>query len=268
MTWGPGQPKLTPIPKISKYLLTLFAVYSRLHVHRHFHSVRILQDGLPPADVPTPLLIYLNHASWWDPLICLLLARYFFPERNSYAPIDADMLHRYGFFKHLGFYGINLHSKIRAKEFVSVSSALLTSAMNAIWLTPQGRFADVRKRPLELQPGIGYLATALSRVCFLPLAIEYSFWTEPRPEVLLCFGEPITPGISTDRQPGAWTKYFGRQLEAAQQKLATRAMARESGDWMFLERGADGITPLYDASRWLQSRVLRRPNVRGHGGSA
>jgi 1-acyl-sn-glycerol-3-phosphate acyltransferase len=263
-----GQTGQNSIPKISKHLLSLFAIYSRLHVHRHFHSVRILQDGLPPADVPAPLLIYLNHASWWDPLICLLLARIFFPERNSYAPIDAGMLNRYGFFKHLGFYGINVNSKVRAKEFVSISSALLASTLNAIWLTPQGRFADVRKRPLEFQPGIGVLAATLPGVCFLPLAIEYTFWTEPRPEALLCFGEPITSGSLTDREPAAWTNYFGQQLEIAQQKLADRAMDRESGDWMVLEQGVDGITPIYDASRWLQSRVMRRPFVRGHSGTA
>ena len=29
---------------------------------------------------------------------------------------------------------------------------------------------------------------------FVPLAIEYTFWNEPRPEILVSFGEPIIPG--------------------------------------------------------------------------
>ena len=34
---------------------------------------------------------------------------------------------------------------------------------------------------------------------FVPLAIEYAFWTEPRPEILVAFGEPIVPGLEPAR---------------------------------------------------------------------
>ena len=49
---------------------------------------------------------------------------------------------------------------------------------------------DVRERPLRLQSGLGALATQSQNSIFVPLAIEYTFWDEPRPEILVSFGEP------------------------------------------------------------------------------
>ena len=44
----------------------------------------------PVADETRPIVIYLNHASWWDPLVCLYLARRFFRDWTSVAPIEAE----------------------------------------------------------------------------------------------------------------------------------------------------------------------------------
>ena len=97
--------------------MKVFAAYTRSYVGRHFHSVRILKSGLPPRDCARPLVIYLNHAAWWDPLVCLLLSREFFPDRTSFAPIDAAMLERYGFFKRLGFFGVEHRTTPRRAHF-------------------------------------------------------------------------------------------------------------------------------------------------------
>jgi 1-acyl-sn-glycerol-3-phosphate acyltransferase len=255
------------LPEVNRSLLALFSTYSHHFVRRHFHSVRILQDSLPPATISGPLVIYLNHASWWDPLICLLLARRFFRERTSYAPIDAEMLGRYGFFKHLGFYGVDASPRIGARSFVAISSALLASDRNAIWLTPQGRFVDVRERPLEVRPGIGFLAARLPQVYFLPLALEYVFWTEPQPEALLCFGEAVSPQTLVAREPAAWADHFSKLLEQLQDKLADCSLQRQPKDWMTLEKGTEGINLAFDGWRWLRAKLQRRQFSRGHGDS-
>ena len=65
---------------------------------------------------------------------------------------------RYGFFKHLGFFGIEPQTQRGARTFLRTTHALLASSLNAVWLTPQGRFVDVRERPLRLQKGLGALA--------------------------------------------------------------------------------------------------------------
>ena len=191
---------MSTAPHVSRGVMKVFAAYSRGYLRRRFHAVRVLKSALPPRDCPHPLVVYLNHAAWWDPLVCLLLAREFFPRRTSFAPIDAAMLERYRIFKQLGFFGVEQGTTRGALTFLRTAQATLASSANALWLTPQGRFVDVRERPLRLQDGLGALATRTPNAAFIPLAIEYAFWTEPRPEILVAFGEPIVPADRSNRR--------------------------------------------------------------------
>lgn len=251
-------------PHVSPGVLNVFAAYSRGYVRRHFHSLRILKRGSPPRDCEGPLVIYLNHAAWWDPLVCLLLAREFLATRTSFAPIESAMLRRYGFFKYFGFFGIEPHTAQGARTFLRTTHALLASSQNAVWLTPQGRFMDVRERPLRLEDGLGALAVREPHAAFVPLAIEYAFWTEPRPEILVSFGEPITPGTSPTRAVAEWTRTFTDALEATQDELAARSCRRESADWTVLNRGKSGIAGIYDGWRWLRARLRGERFVPDH----
>ena len=258
-----AQPAVGP-PRVAPRLLQVFAAYSRHYMCQRFHAVRILKNGLPPSDVSGPVVIYLNHASWWDPLVCLHLARKFFVNRTSFAPIDAESLQRYGFFKHLGFYGVEQQSVRGAMTFLRTSCSLLGSERNAIWLTPQGSFRDVRERPARFQHGIGLLATRMENVAFVPLAIEYTFWTEPRPEILVSFGHPVVPKHARPRSSDVWTKFFGNALEEVQEELAVKSARRDPDDWIVLDKGASGISAMYDTWRWLRSRICGQRFVRGH----
>ena len=241
-------------PHISPGVMKFFAAYCRRHVHRHFHGLRVLKSGLPPRDCTRPLVVYLNHASWWDPLVCLLLSREFFPERPSFAPIDAAMLERYGIFKRLGFFAV-AQSLRGARTFLRTTHDLLADSRNAVWLTPQGRFTDVRKRPLRLQDGLGALAMREPEAIFIPLAIEYAFWTEPRPEILVSFGEPIVPGREPIRTVSEWTRVFTGALGNAQDKLAFRSLRRDPAEWLEINRGKSGVSGIYDAWSWLRARL-------------
>ena len=223
-------------------------------MRRDFHGLRILKNGLPSCDRDRPLVVYFNHASWWDPLVCLLLARDFFPERSAFGPIDSEMLERYGIFKRLGFFGID-PSLRGTRNFLRITHDLLADPQSSVWLSPQGRFADVRDRPLRLQDGLGALAAREPDAAFVPLAIEYPFWTEPRPEILLSFGEPIVPGRSSVRTVEAWTRVFTGALETTQDKVAAASCRRDAAEWLEVNCGKSGVNGIYDAWRWLRARL-------------
>jgi 1-acyl-sn-glycerol-3-phosphate acyltransferase len=242
-------------PHVSPGVLKVFAAYTRGYVQRHFHALRISRSGLPAHDETRPIVIYLNHASWWDPLVCLLLSRELFPSRTSFAPIDVAMLERYGFFKRLGFFGVEQGTLLGARKFLRTARALLASPRHAIWLTPQGRFMDVRERPIRLQHGLGALAAREPEVTFIPLAIEYVFWTEPRPEALITFGEPIRPSADLARSAVDWTQVFTDALESTQDELAARSCRRDPAEWLTLNRGKSGVSGFYDTWRWLRARA-------------
>jgi 1-acyl-sn-glycerol-3-phosphate acyltransferase len=252
------------LPHVSSGLLKVFSAYTRGYARRNFHSCRILTTGLPPRDLARSLVIFLNHASWWDPLVCLLLSREFVADRTSFAPIDGSMLQRYGFFKHLGFFGVEQQTAAGARRFLRTMRAILASSRNAVWITPQGRFMDVRERPLRLQSGLGALATQSQNTIFVPLAIEYTFWDEPRPEILVSFGEPIILGRETPGSAQEWTKRFNDALEETQDELAERSCRRNSSEWIVLNRGKSGVNPIYNSWRWLWARISRQEFVREH----
>lgn len=239
-------------PRVSVTSLRLFAFYNKRYLRRHFHRIRILKDGLPRI-LDQPTVIFLNHAAWWDPLVCLLLARRFFPDRNSFAPIDSDMLQRYRFFRRLGFFGVEQHSRVGAATFLRISRALLASSQNILWITPQGRFKDVRERPLNFQPGLAKLAGWLPGVALLPLAVEYSFWTEARPEILVSFGPPIISGKRPELDTVGWKHLLSRCLENLQDELAMASCRRNSGEWLTLDQGRCGGNRAYDVIRRLRS---------------
>lgn len=252
------------VPYVSRRALRFFTRYTRGYLARNFHSFRILEAALPAGPIAGPVVIYLNHASWWDPLVCLVLAQEHFPERTSYAPIDATMLDRYAFFRRLGFFGVEQGTARGGLSFLRTARALLATSQNAIWLTPQGRFTDVRERPLQLQEGLGALAARERNVTFLPLAIEYAFWTEPKLEILTAFGEPVTPASSPIRSTSEWTQFFASALASTQDELAARSSARTPAEWRPILHGGSGIHKVYDGWRWLRARARGERFVAGH----
>ena len=250
----PARSKPTP-PKISKTLLRLFGTYSESYLRGHFHSVRLLANGEAKHCADLPVVIYLNHSSWWDPLLCLLLARRFFARRNSYGPMDAEALLRYRFFQRLGFFGIAEGAR-GAADFLEQAETILSLDDSALWLTPQGKFADNRARPLRFQSGLSHLARRVGRAAFLPLGLEYTFWEERLPEVLLSFGEPIVFDAARLLSVQDTTRLFESGLASVQDQLRGASERRQSDEWRILLHGSAGTSRVYDF--WRRGRARFR----------
>jgi len=264
-TGAPREVRDPLLPTISRPLLRLFSWYSRRYVRRHFHSFRVSRATQFPSPLGMPLVIYSNHASWWDPLAGLLIARKFFPVRNLYVPMDAQALERYAFFKRLGVFGVEQNTPRGATKFLRVARDILSRSESVLWLTPQARFADVRELPAQFKPGIGHLPRLGPRICFLPVAIEYSFWEERLPEILVRIGEPR---ITRRDEPGdttMWTDRFSRDLSETQSALATEATRRDPQDFENLLSGRSGVGGIYDLWRALKARVTGQEFHSEHG---
>ncbi|MCW5551977.1 MAG: lysophospholipid acyltransferase family protein [Verrucomicrobiae bacterium] len=245
----------SPTPEVSKWLLNLFSWYSRRYLQRHFHSFRVSKTVQSPANLHVPLVVYSNHASWWDPLVGLLLARECFPGKSVFAPMDAAALERYGFFKRLGAFGVEQGTRRGAAQFLLAARSILQQAENILWLTPQSRFADARERPVGFKPGIGHLPNRLPHLQFLPVGIEYVFWEERLPEILIRFGELYeTRADEMQLAPQVWTEFFAGKLEETQDALATEARQRNPDTFCCLLRGKSGVNVIYDRWRALKSR--------------
>ena len=233
-----------------------FSAYAERYVRKHFHAVRVLRP--PPPLSSAPLVVFLNHASWWDPMTCLVLRNRFFRQRESFAPIDADALVKYPFFRKLGFFPVEQHSARGAIAFLRGSTEVLARPNAALWLTPQGRFADARERPVQFRSGLAHLADRISTATFLPLAVEYSFWEEKRPEICVSFGEPflITETAAGTLRADSSALFFESRLHAAQEELAAAVIRRDTAEFRVLGRSRGGVGGVYDL--WRRAKAVCR----------
>ncbi|MDB6029987.1 MAG: Acyltransferase [Verrucomicrobiales bacterium] len=250
------------LPLSSAWLVKWFGWYGRRLLRKNFHLIRMSCDG-PPPSVAGPMIIYLNHASWWDPMVALFLQSEFFAERRAFAPIDASALRRYPFFRKLGFFGVEQKTVRGGVQFLRTAERILQHSNSVLWLTPQGRFADVRERPVHFEAGIAHLAARLSNAHFVPLALEYTFWEERYPEVLVHFGKPI-PAFLYLKPTQAQHSLEG-QLEDVQDILSAKAKARRPADFNTLLGGSAGVGGIYDLWRGCRARWRGEKFKPAHG---
>ena len=127
-----------------------------------------------------------------------------------------------------------------------------------LWLTPQGRFMDVRERPLRLRRwprrarharARRRVRSARDRVCVLDRAA------------------PGNPGLlrRADRAErrasvaiaAEWTHVFTETLETTQDELAARSCRRDAAEWRTLNRGKSR------RRRYLRRLARLRARMRG-----
>lgn len=246
--------KLVALPRRWHWLLRGFRRYCTRYVRKHFHTVRLSKTSHEFPSVDEPVLIVLNHPSWWDPLIGLILSNQF-QDRDQFAAIDAVAVNRYAFFKRLGFVGVDTKSLRGAAEFLRTGQTILSEPGRVFWVTAQGRFTDVRERPLSLRSGVGHLAARLDRGYVVPVAIEYAFWNEPSPEALLRIGEPLSIADHQGSGGKEWTQLIEDGLTDTLDGLNAEAMSRDPEKFTTLLEGSSGIGGFYDVWRRMKAWI-------------
>lgn len=259
-------PPASPLKRRIPWLVGLFTGYVRRFLRRHFHAVRLARRGARPLLPDGPVVVAMSHPSWWDPMVGIALMDRL-GNRVHVAPIEARALGRYRFFERLGFFGIEPGTRAGYRRLLQVGDEVLSRKDAALWITPAGRFADVRRRPLALRPGVGHLARRLRGGAILPVALEYTFWSERLPEALVRFGEPIPVADGTTRSAEDWTARIEEALTHAQDHLARDAMSRDPGAFETILsglHGGGGTTWIYDLWRGLRARLGGRRHSRDH----
>ncbi len=243
-------------PSISRFVLWFFRGIVRGYFRRHFAGVRLSRASNLSAFHDKKLIVYANHSSWWDPMVLVLLGQTQMPTRDHFAPMDAAALERYGIFKRIGVFGVEMKTARGAAQFLRTGSAIVQNG-GVLWVTPQGRFADSRERPLAFKPGLAALAAKMPGGCtVLPLAIEYVFWDERLPETLLHFGDPVTiDGQSTEEAQ----QLLETALLKAMESLKAEATSRNPAAFSLVHDGTVGTGGLYEVGQRVLATLRRKP---------
>lgn len=255
---------MSAVPAISPHILRFFRRIVRGYFRRHFHAVRLSAE--PDAtSISGPLIVYANHSSWWDPMVAFLLGEQLFPGSQHYAPMDAAALARYSILSRIGVFPVEMNTARGAAQFLRTGEAVL-AAGGVLWVTPQGRFADSRERPLTFKPGLAALAARVAakhRTCtLLPLAIEYPFWDERLPECLLRLGTPIRISYGADAE--AIEPDLRAALTAQMDLLAQSAITRTPDSFQTVLAGSAGTGGFYALINRIKAAISRRPYIADH----
>ncbi len=185
-------------------------------------------------------------------MVCYLLAWRLMTKRMHYAPMDAEALQRYSILKRIGCFPVDIRSARGAVQFLRMGEAVIRSG-GVLWVTPQGRFADVRERPVSFKPGLAALAARLGECTLVPVAMEYTFWDERKPEALVQIGEAV-------RVAGETAEVLEPRLTAALEDAMDHLRAASLGrdERLFarvLIRGTVGAGGFYALGKRLQALV-------------
>jgi 1-acyl-sn-glycerol-3-phosphate acyltransferase len=242
----------------SRRATALFSIYVRWYLGRHFHALRVANAGRISPQA-RPLILFANHASWWDPLTAMLLGRTILPEREHYAPIDETALEHYSIFRSMGFFPVDNASARGAAQLLRAGYQVLNRPGGVLWITPESQFQDVRTRPIVFRPGLGALMSRLGRMTCVPVAIEYVYWEERLPEILVNIGEPLEIADGGMEEARTWTNLLSYAMAATLDELAMLAMERDTDAFETILSGSSGIGGVYGFWKRITSAIAGRP---------
>lgn len=263
------QASASPTRRRSPVVHRFMAAYFERFFRRHMNALRLAHWGAPALPAAAgPVVVYSNHPAWWDAAVYILAADRLLPDHESYAPIDAAMLERYGIFGRIGAFGVDLETARGAADFLMASADILSRPDRALWITAQGRFVDNRRRPLGVKPGVARLPELAPDAIVLPLAIEYGFWMERGAEAFIAFGAPMRgQDLVAMRRPGRLA-HLEQALTDTLDRLQEDASSRDPSRFRSLLDGRAGIGGIYDGWRRIGAALRGRRFDASHRAAA
>ncbi len=249
-----------PFARHSPFLFGAFRLYLHWYFWLKFHRVRLSRTGVPAAHTGRPLIVYTNHPSWWDPALFILAFPKLFPGRLAFGPMERSALGRYRLFERMGIFAIDPGTQQGARDFLHAADRGLARPHALLCITAEGAFTDARVRPVRLRPGLAHLARRAPHAVFLPLALEYGFWNESRPEALLRFGKPVDLACN----PADIQSRLEDALAQTMDALAAESITRDAALFQPLLRGTSGVGGIYDAYRRTSALLRGRWFNAGH----
>jgi len=143
-------------------------------------------------DSKVPTIFFAPHTNWWDGIvgynICNRLCK-------KEIRLMIEELNRFPLLRRGGGFSVNKKSPQASMEALKYSVRGLKDVNNILYLFPQGIINPPNHRPIVFQSGLSYIAQkavkAYGKVNLFPIAVNYLFLRDNRPEVWVEFGDLI-----------------------------------------------------------------------------
>lgn len=177
--------------KTNRFWLTIASLFFFNMLQNRFFAFRYKNaENVMEKDVPT--ILFAPHCNWWDGIVLYNITHRLF---HKEIRLMVEELNRFPLLQHGGAYSVNKKSPQSAMKALQYSVDVVGDLKNMLCIFPQGIIRPPHFRPLEFQTGLAYIAQnavkKYGKVNLVPLAIDYCFLRDNRPEVLVEFGQRI-----------------------------------------------------------------------------
>ena len=179
--------------KTSKFWLWVASMFFFNMLQNRFYAFRYRgEENYFDGDTNVPTILFAPHCNWWDGIVLYNTTHRIF---HKEIRLMVEELNRFPLLRRGGAYSVNKKSPQSAMKALQYSVDVVGDIRNMLCIFPQGIIRPPHYRPIEFQTGLAYIAeNAVKRygkVNLIPMAIDYSFFRDNRPEVIVEFGKRI-----------------------------------------------------------------------------
>lgn len=172
--------------KESRLFIRIFRIYIKLLFKRRFKKVWLKQEYVPQENSRT--VYYLNHNSWWDGIIPLMLNEYRF-KQQARALMEDKQMKEYSFFKRIGAFSINLNDPRKVIASLRYAVKSMGRPNSCLFIYPEGKIQPAGSS-LNFKKGLSWLHGKVSNVDFVPIGIYIHTIRHDKPELHIKVGKP------------------------------------------------------------------------------
>ncbi len=211
----------------NRQLEFLFSFYNRNLIKRRFQSLRISGlIGIVERRVDSPLIIYANHSSWWDGLVAFEISRRC--KLPSFIMMEERHLENLFLFRKLGAFSVARENPRQAIKSIDYAADILKKdARHALWIFPQGEILSNDLRPVHFFNGISRIIEKMGAVQIIPVAMNYEFLGDFKPEIFIKVGKIETIKADVDFQTKKYTAYLAAKLTGLLDQLKLEITLRK-----------------------------------------
>ena len=179
--------------KTSKFWLWVASMFFFNMLQNRFFAFRYRgEENYFEAENDVPTILFAPHCNWWDGIVMYNTTHRIF---HKEIRLMVEELNRFPLLRRGGAYSVNKKSPQSAMKALKYSVDVVGDLRNILCIFPQGIIRPPHFRPIEFQTGLAYIAeNAVKRygkVNLIPMAVDYAFFRDNRPEVIVEFGKRI-----------------------------------------------------------------------------
>lgn len=161
-----------------------------------------------------PIIMYAPHSNWWDGIVGYATCNWICHQEMR---LMVEELKRFPILRHAGCFSINKKSPQASMESLKYAIRELANPNCNVYLYPQGIIKPPNYRPIEFQSGLAYMVEKAvkryGKVGLIPVAVNYFFLRDNRPEVFVEFGKRIEVFHEEKKDRKEFTDFLAKNLE-------------------------------------------------------